>query len=343
MKSLTYWIGEDVSRDGREAIDHLVGKLRAGGVELVQAPTPQALIATSQAFVGVDDLIGGQRYSCDVTLIAEDQPEGLTGDVLWLQPIDVEVANPRWRAFIERVGRRIQDYALFERVEKSDLLGGQLAEAAAQIGSVTLRDDEIDRLVDRRKDLLLESAGDDLSAMLEADSWSPEAGSSILAAMDAITKAKTAEETAREQLGQQFGQHTHPDDLTRQWGRLSWGTKGAVNRIEFEGETNGVNPHGYGVMKWPNAKMPQSYTGHFVDGVRCGFGEGRQGQIRWKGGWRDDQPNGPGGLFSAVGQGGLIAQGRVALRLEDGAFNWSMLDRAKSIFRSRKSVDGQLS
>lgn len=325
---LTYWIGDGVSGDVEAKVEDVFERLRSTGVQISRKFEDHNDQASTQAILSQADLNEHHVYHCDVTLISEIPPAS-NSEIQWLHPDDLSTHNENLKKFVQNIERRSRVAGLWERYEQHSALAGDIKEARIQFE--TSQENQQQEAVDRLSNNFAKTAGDEFVKLVVDDDWMDPAGQAWVAAKYAKDCALHAQRVANTELGKFIG-HTKPHHRTGLiWGRLVWGRKNADDFILYEGETDGVNPHGHGVLVFgPQASPKQAYWGQFIDGVRSGFGEAREdldsemrGRLNWRGAWQDDQPHGYGVYTSGRREASQIhKQGRIELEKENQKMLW---------------------
>lgn len=179
--------------------------------------------------------------------------------------------------------------------------------------SIRRRDDdekiriEAEQKVEARRNRLLGALDDpawgDFLKLIEGEDWRMETGQAYLGARHAERLAEEAAQIARDELGKSFNHTIRDEDVhRRRWGRIRYPDKliPTSNFAIYEGETDGVDPHGYGEMRFSDKHY---YRGQFVHGARAGLGVGYQEPRAWFGLWMDDEPDRT-GVFGTQTRGG---------------------------------------
>ncbi len=158
----------------------------------------------------------------------------------------------------------------------------------AATGRIESMDTQIARLVSEAETGLGKRFQDYLDLVHGIDG-PPDARFAWAAAEYARERADIAQAKAMSERGKSFG-HSVPDtEDGRQFGRIKFVTRDGI----YEGETDGVDAHGYGVMTLKvSSAQPQVYRGQFQHGVRVGFGVAEADGCRWQGAFQDEQPGG---------------------------------------------------
>ena len=154
----------------------------------------------------------------------------------------------------------------------------------------------------------------DILKLVKDEGWSLEAGVAYLAALQAERRALKAQLEVKRRLGSEAVGHSSADEdrRSRRWGRLRWQLKRgrSVVDVSYEGETDGLDPHGFGVLQFSDENSG-TYKGHFIEGVRTGHGVAEQKKIAWIGEWQEDQPVGDGVFRSRSKRGPRYTQGEI--------------------------------
>ncbi len=266
-----------------------------------------------------------------VVFLDDDPPEHVDDGCWAITTADLAGGTENWRSLLQAIGRaaniptlRLKARQVYDEMGSEISLDGDLAVELQQATA------EADYKSNERYTLnFVKQVGAEFAYLVGEESYNDQNGYAYIAASYAQRTAEAAADYAREQLGKSFS-HSEPNYAGVRWGRIKWpDTKDARNML-YEGETNGVNPHGYGILTLEDEGGEQTYLGQFHDGVRSGFGMGQDKFLVWLGAWRDDQPEGNGVLMQGAWREAAVKlQGRVVTEQETGERKFFMTRNAK--------------
>ena len=317
------------------AVNELIDRLRQSGLDMREWERDEhAIDQASLAFVDGQDAEGLSSASARpgiLHIVVDDNPpQYFAGarNVMHLTPHQVLNDDPAFRMGLERIVHH--------------LLGEASAEALAipmddetqkLFDGIRRRDDderarvEAEQKVESKRNRLLSVLDDpvwgDFLKLIDRDDWRMETGQAYVAARHAERLAEEAAEVARDELGKSFNHTVRDEDLhRRRWGRIRY-MDHIVHLTElavYEGETDGVDPHGYGELRFSDKRI---YRGQFVHGARTGYGVGYQGHYAWFGMWSDDEPMRT-GVFGTQKQRGAwtYVPGDYLQQNMSGVFGW---------------------
>ncbi len=250
----------------------------------------------------------GSQY----VVLDNDPPRDVAKGVFRITTADMSGVTNEWRNLLHVIGRQIGMMSLTVRAQQifeegDDFLGQDFDQLEEGI-----RQDEFETN-NRFVQNFANNAGIEYKRLVEAPDYTDEAGQAFISARYAQRRANKAAEIARREMGRFFS-HTKPDEADICWGRISWSDTDFVSNIHYEGETDGIDAHGYGILKQTFKGVEQEYAGQFIRGERVGFGVGRDDILTWVGAWFGDQPRGHGVLLSGKNVASINqAQGEVYL------------------------------
>ena len=216
-------------------------------------------------------------------------------NVLILKPNQVKADSTQFRMGLEAIVRHLQGQAA------ADAMALPMDEETQRLYDSIRKPKDDERLrieaeqqAEAKRNRMYKTLKDplwgDFLRLVEDEGWRMETGQSYASARHAAQLAEQAAEVAREELGNSYNHTVRGEDVHyRRWGRIHYPHR--LNPMEYhaiyEGETDGVDPHGYGIMKFSDKHY---YSGQFVRGMRTGYGVGHQGHLAWFGMWMEDEP-----------------------------------------------------
>lgn len=233
-------------------------------------------------------------------ILDNDPPEHVPEGVFCITTADMSGLSDSWKTLLQKVGSKIGRPVLsFQAKEKWEKGSGLFDKDQAQILEA-VRQEEYEKAERTTNDfvnaagvVLSRLLGVEFSKLVEEPTYTEEIGLSFISATYASKRALISQKRAVQELGRSFS-HTRLNIDGRQWGRLSWPNANGQTDIVYEGDTDGVNAHGYGVFSSNYAGRKQTYKGQFFNGYRAGFGVGKESLFTWIGAWASDHPDGHG-------------------------------------------------
>lgn len=296
---------------GRDVIDEINAALNAYGIELDRAEILETsdFGLVSDVFVPPSNFVFGADKKT-ILLRTENRSGHVPRGAIVLDVHDgtVNTHDPDWSEFLRLceasrglyAGQKSPE-AMNEAQLRQEVLElrEQLNDRNSEIETANGRLDDLSQQVGnllREAESGLGKRLNDYLELVRDASGPPDVKFAWASAEYARDRARQAQAHAREEKGKSFG-HSPPHGDGRQFGRLRWEPRKAV----YEGETDGVNPHGYGVLTLERSKSSaQLYEGQFIHGVRAGFGVAEADDCRWQGAFQDDQPHGFGVFTQGV-------------------------------------------
>ena len=348
-RSLLYTRSDRAQRD---SVENFATSLEMFDIRLVELDeNSQDVDEPDIAFIAGSDYSFRRYRAGEETLLVildtrvEDPRDLQPADQFGARRISPEApltGGPNWLQFLNDLGEKLELPDLVMEWNAQTGVSGTPREAVQEASqSSKIVDAEAQA---RSLEAFQREAGSQFVELTESKDWQNESGHAFVAARFAEKQASLAARRAIKELGRHFS-HSIPDDKGRQWGRIRWGAHNAV----YEGETDGVDAHGHGVLTLEHGGKTQTYAGQFIKGQRCGFGVGgedltpgdknpieKRHRIRWVGAWFDDQPRGHGVVMRGVGEAdNEVFQGQV--RIKNGGKRIAyVIGRAARLF----GVDG---
>ncbi|WP_018997561.1 MORN repeat-containing protein [Hirschia maritima] len=231
-------------------------------------------------------------------VLDNDPPKHVATGVFRITTADMSGVTKEWSSLLHVIGRQIGMMSLTFRAQQIFEEGDDVLDMDLDFDQIEegVRQEEYDRN-SRFVQNFANNAGIEYKRLVEAQDYTDEAGQAFISARYSQRRANLAAERARTEMGRFFS-HTKPDDRGVYLGRIVWDDDDFVTKICYEGETDGVDAHGFGVLTQTFKGVEQEYAGQFISGERAGFGVGRDQVLTWVGAWFADQPRGHGVLLS---------------------------------------------
>ncbi|ACT60593.1 MORN repeat-containing protein [Hirschia baltica] len=245
--------------------------------------------ARSETFMILDPTTtDGSHY----VVLDNDPPKQVAKGVFRITTATMSGLEDEWKTLLRVIGRQIGMPSLPFRAkeifeEGEDSLNIDFVELEESIKQADEARMERYTLTFARK------AGTEFQRLVDAEDYTDEAGQAFISARYSERRAEEAAAMAREELGKSFS-HTKPNSAGVCWGRIKWKKTEFVEDILYEGETDGIDAHGFGILTQKVDGRDQTYSGQFINGVRVGFGVGFDDVLTWVGAWFGDQPHGHG-------------------------------------------------
>ncbi len=233
-------------------------------------------------------------------VLDNDPPKQVAKGVFRITTATMSGLEDEWKTLLRVIGRQIGMPSLPFRAkeifeEGEDSLNIDFVELEESIKQADEARMERYTLTFARK------AGTEFQRLVDAEDYTDEAGQAFISARYSERRGIEAAQNAREELGKSFS-HTKPNTSGVCWGRIRWKKTEFVENILYEGETDGVDAHGFGMLSQDVNGRQQTYSGQFIRGERAGFGVGYDDVLTWVGAWMDDQPRGHGVFLQGKNQ-----------------------------------------
>mgnify|MGYP003113252087 CR=1 FL=1 len=299
-----------------EPVDELLERLKHAGFDMeLYALGPGKLDRLALAFLSASDsealgTVSERRLTLHIIIDTEPpSANAALRNVVHIKPDDILDWTPLADSLLSRIARHLDGEHAGDSAAipisslERETMDRQLEDSLRR--KQAAREKEIKQRTGRVQSFLSDSIWEPVVTLPKKPDWSPETSYAYIAAIAAEKAANKSAQEADEKLGESLG-HLRIDASLRPLtlARLRIGK----DQI-YRGETNGFEPHGYGVMDFGDGK---TFCGEFIEGRITGWGVGRQKKIRWSGGWRDSEPTLTGVFEQIIGQDKRgVAQGVV--------------------------------
>ena len=323
------------------AVQEITDRLREAGFGVERCVVPEhkpeeALLA----FVVADDayLKNAAQKKEMMHIVIDDNPPKYSAsarNVVYINPSDITNNADGFEESVEKIISHLLGDASAGFLEFPDD-----PDVQRRMNSIRQREDdenariEAEQKLEARRNRLMAALNEDIWGgyldLIKDDNWDQSSALAYASARIAANRARAAAHESVDQLGKSFG-HAHRGGAVEHhfWGRGKF-YSGSRRQFIYEGETDGVDPHGFGVMTFSPTKM---YLGEFVRGVKSGMGIAYQDQLAWFGNWREDHPHGAGVFGIQISERRWqILQGDVLEELKDKSTIEIVFKMAKGTF-----------